>query len=134
MAHRKEERSFGNAHYWRAYSYYYLVRVFGKIPIITNTDINQLDAQPAEIAEVYEMIVKDLKDAINELPTKYDYEPARLFDVDVWVTKQAAQSTLAAVYMSMAWATLSIRGTEYYKLAAEQAKMSLTTTILMASS
>ena len=117
----KKNVAFGNAHYWRAYSYFYLVRVFGKIPIITNTDINQLDAQPAEIAEVYEMIVKDLKDAINELPTKYDYEPARLFDVDVWVTKQAAQSTLAAVYMSMAGYPLN-KGTEYYKLAAEQAK------------
>ena len=117
----KKNVAFGNAHYWRAYSYFYLVRVFGKIPIITNTDINQLDAQPAEIAEVYEMIVKDLKDAINEHPTKYDYEPARLFDVDVWVTKQAAQSTLAAVYMSMAGYPLN-KGTEYYKLAAEQAK------------
>lgn len=111
----------GNAHFWRAYSYYYLVRVFGKLPIITKTNIEQFDAQPSEIEKVYELIVQDLKDAINELPTGYDKEPARLFGVDVWSTKQAAQSTLAAVYMSMAGYPLN-KGTEYYKLAAELAK------------
>ena len=111
----------GNAHFWRAYSYYYLVRVFGKLPIITKTNIEQFDAQPSEIEKIYELIVQDLKDAINELPTGYDKEPARLFGVDVWATKQAAQSTLAAVYMSMAGYPLN-KGTEYYKLAAELAK------------
>lgn len=111
----------GNAHFWRAYSYYYLVRVFGKLPIITKTNIEQFDAQPSETEKVYELIVQDLKDAINELPTGYDKEPARLFGVDVWATKQAAQSTLAAVYMSMAGYPLN-KGTEYYKLAAELAK------------
>ena len=111
----------GNAHFWRAYSYYYLVRVFGKLPIITKTNIEQFDAQPSEIEKVYELIVQDLKDAINELPTGYDKEPARLFGVDVWATKQAAQATLAAVYMSMAGYPLN-KGTEYYKLAAELAK------------
>lgn len=111
----------GNAHFWRAYSYYYLVRVFGKLPIITKTNIEQFDAQPSEIEKVYELIVQDLKDAINELPTGYDKEPARLFGVDVWATKQAAQSTLAAVYMSMAGYPLN-KGTEYYKLATELAK------------
>ena len=111
----------GNAHFWRAYSYYYLVRVFGKLPIITKTNIEQFDAQPSEIEKVYELIVQDLKDAINELPTGYDKEPARLFGVDVWATKQAAQSTLAAVYMSMAGYPLN-KGTEYYKLASELAK------------
>lgn len=116
----------GNAHFWRAYSYYYLVRVFGKLPIITKTNIEQFDAQPSEIEKVYELIVQDLKDAINELPTGYDKEPARLFGVDVWATKQAAQSTLAAVYMSMAGYPLN-KGTEYYKLAAELAKDVITT-------
>ena len=111
----------GNAHFWRAYSYYYLVRVFGKLPIITKTNIEQFDAQPSEIEKVYELIVQDLKNAINELPTGYDKEPARLFGVDVWATKQAAQSTLAAVYMSMAGYPLN-KGTEYYKHAAELAK------------
>ena len=111
----------GNAHYWRAYAYFYLVRVFGEIPLITSTNTDQLGVTPESIDKVYELIVKDLQDAVNELPTKYDFEPARLFGVDTWTTKQAAQSTLAAVYMSMAGYPLN-KGTEYYRLAAEQAK------------
>ena len=111
----------GNAHYWRAYAYFYLVRVFGEIPLITSTNTDQLTVTPESIEKVYELIVKDLQDAVNELPTKYDFEPARLFGVDTWTTKQAAQSTLAAVYMSMAGYPLN-KGTEYYRLAAEQAK------------
>ena len=111
----------GNAHYWRAYAYFYLVRVFGEIPLITSTNTDQLTVTPESIEKVYELIVKDLNDAINELPTKYEKDPARLFGVDVWTTKQAAQSTLSAVYMSMAGYPLN-KGTEYYRLAAEQAK------------
>ena len=111
----------GNAHFWRAYAYFYLVRVFGPVPLITTTDVTQLDVAPASVEEVYNLIVSDLKAAIDELPTSYDKEPRRLFGVDVWTTKQAAQSTLSAVYMAMAGYPLN-KGQEYYRLAAEQAK------------
>ena len=121
VAQEKINVALGNGHYWRAYAYYYLVRVFGQIPLITSTSSDQVDVTPESIEKVYELIVQDLKNAINELPTRYTDEPSRLFGVDVWVTKQAAQSTLAAVYMSMAGYPLN-KGTEYYKLAAEQAK------------
>lgn len=121
VAQEKINVALGNAHFWRAYAYYYLVRVFGPVPLITGTDITQLDVAPSSVADVYDLIVSDLKAAVNELPTKYEKEPSRLFGVDVWTTKQAAQSTLAAVYMSMAGYPLN-KGTEYYKLAAEQAK------------
>lgn len=121
VAQEKINVALGNAHFWRAYAYYYLVRVFGPVPLITGTDITQLDVAPSSVADVYDLIVSDLKAAVNELPTKYEKEPSRLFGVDVWTTKQAAQSTLAAVYMSMAGYPLN-KGTEYYKLAAELAK------------
>ena len=121
VAQEKINVALGNGHYWRAYAYYYLVRVFGQIPLITSASSDQVDVTPESIEKVYELIVQDLKNAINELPTRYTDEPSRLFGVDVWVTKQAAQSTLAAVYMSMAGYPLN-KGTEYYKLAAEQAK------------
>ena len=111
----------GNAHFWRAYAYFYLVRVFGPVPLITTTDVTQLEVAPASVEEVYNFIVSDLKSAIEELPTSYDKEPRRLFGVDVWTTKQAAQSTLSAVYMAMAGYPLN-KGQEYYRLAAEQAK------------
>ena len=121
VAQEKINVALGNAHFWRAYAYYYLVRVFGPVPLITGTDVSQLDVAPSSVEKVYELIVSDLKAAVNELPTKYEKEPSRLFGVDVWTTKQAAQATLSAVYMSMAGYPLN-KGTEYYKLAAEQAK------------
>ena len=121
VAQDKIDVALGNAHFWRAYAYYYLVRVFGPVPLITGTDVSQLEVAPSSVKDVYELIVSDLKAAVNELPTKYEKEPSRLFGVDVWTTKQAAQATLSAVYMSMAGYPLNM-GTEYYKLAAEQAK------------
>lgn len=121
VAQEKINVALGNAHFWRAYAYYYLVRVFGPVPLITGTDVSQLDVAPSSVEKVYELIVSDLKAAVNELPTKYEKEPSRLFGVDIWTTKQAAQATLSAVYMSMAGYPLN-KGTEYYKLAAEQAK------------
>ena len=121
VAQDKINVALGNAHFWRAYAYYYLVRVFGPVPLITGTDVSQLEVAPSSVKDVYELIVSDLKAAVNELPTKYEKEPSRLFGVDVWTTKQAAQATLSAVYMSMAGYPLNM-GTEYYKLAAEQAK------------
>ena len=121
VAQDKINVALGNAHFWRAYAYYYLVRVFGPVPLITGTDVSQLDVAPSSVESVYDLIVSDLKAAVNELPTKYEKEPSRLFGVDIWSTKQAAQATLSAVYMSMAGYPLN-KGTEYYKLAAEQAK------------
>ena len=121
VAQDKINVALGNAHFWRAYAYYYLVRVFGPVPLITGTDVSQLDVAPSSVESVYDLIVSDLKAAVNELPTKYEKEPSRLFGVDIWSTKQAAQATLSAVYMSMAGYPLN-KGTEYYRLAAEQAK------------
>ena len=90
--------------------------------------------EPSEIEKVYELIVQDLKDAINELPTGYDKEPARLFGVDVWATKQAAQSTLAAVYMSMAGYPLNKGDRKRISSLLSWLRMSSPTMVLMVSS
>lgn len=117
----------GNALYWRAYGYFYLVRVFGPVPLIlktaSTTEIaNELQTMaPASIDEIYAQIAKDLKDAEALLPTSYSEAPRHHDGVDAWITKQASQATLSAVYMAMAGYPLN-KGTEYYKLAAEKAK------------
>ncbi|MCI7273899.1 RagB/SusD family nutrient uptake outer membrane protein [bacterium] len=111
----------GNAKYWRAYAYYYLVRIFGPLPLITSSAITAPDQKPDKVEDVYKLIVEDLKDAEAKLPTGYDKAPRHHDGVDAWITKQAAQATLAAVYMSMAGYPLNL-GPEYYKLAAEKAK------------
>lgn len=110
----------GNAHYWRAYGYFYLVRIFGPLPLITTTDASAQECQLSSVEDVYKLIVDDLTKAEAMLPTGYSAAPRNHDGVDAWVTKQATQATLSAVYMAMAGYPLN-KGTEYYKLAADKA-------------
>ena len=111
----------GQARFWRAYAYYYLVRIFGPLPLVTTDELAQSDIQLSSVEEVYKLIVDDLTQAEGMLPTGYDKAPRNHDGVDAYVTRQAVQSTLSAVYMSMAGYPLN-KGTEYYKLAAAKAK------------
>lgn len=111
----------GNAHFWRAYAYFYLVRVFGPLPMVLKTDPSATNVAPSSVEEIYNLIVEDLKKAEGWLPTSYSQAPRNHDGVDAWVTKQATQATLSAVYMAMAGYPLN-KGKEYYGLAAAKAK------------
>lgn len=111
----------GNAHFWRAYAYFYLVRVFGPLPMVLKTDPSATNVAPSSVEEIYNLIVEDLKKAEGWLPTSYSQAPRNHDGVDAWVTKQATQATLSAVYMAMAGYPLN-KGKEYYALAAAKAK------------
>lgn len=111
----------GNAHFWRAYAYFYLVRVFGPLPMVLKTDPSATNVAPSSVEEIYNLIVEDLKKAEGWLPTSYSQAPRNHDGVDAWVTKQATQATLTAVYMAMAGYPLN-KGKEYYALAAAKAK------------
>ena len=127
LAKETYAEALGNALYWRAYGYFYLVRVFGPVPLIlktaSTTEIaNELQTMaPSSVDAVYAQIVKDLQEAENLLPTSYSEAPRHHDGIDAWITKQASQATLSAVYMAMAGYPLN-KGTEYYKLAADKAK------------
>lgn len=110
----------GQAHFWRAYAYYYLVRIFGPLPLVQTADELSNNIQLSPVEKVYELIVSDLKTAENMLPTSYSTAPRSHNGVDAYVTQQAVQATLAAVYMSMAGYPLN--KTEYYGMAATMAK------------
>ena len=110
----------GNAHFWRAYAYFYLVRVFGPLPMVLKTDPSATNVAPSSVEEIYNLIVEDLKKAEGWLPTSYSQAPRNHDGVDAWVTKQATQATLTAVYMAMAGYPLN-KGKEYYALAAAKA-------------
>lgn len=111
----------GNAKYWRAYSLFYLVRLYGAIPMNLDNVVDDYTRTPSSVEEVYAQIESDLLDAERLLPTKYSVAPRRLFDTDIFITKQAAQATLSAVYMAMAgW---PMNKTELYAKAAEKAKL-----------
>lgn len=111
----------GNAHFWRAYAYFYMVRIFGPLPMVLKTDPSATNVAPSSVEEIYNLIVEDLKKAEGWLPTSYSKAPRNHDGVDAWVTKQATQATLTAVYMAMAGYPLN-KGKEYYALAAAKAK------------
>ena len=112
----------GQAHFWRAYAYFYLVRIFGPLPISLHSESDGGKTQLTDVEGVYKLIVDDLTkaDELN-LPTSYKGEPRNMFGCDVYVTQQAVKSTLAAVYMAMAGYPLN-KGQEYYAKAADEAE------------
>lgn len=114
----------GNAKYWRAYSYFTLVRIYGPLPLrlqaISSTDRIDYAAPVASVEEVYTQIVKDLQEAEAVLPKDYTTAPRKMNGANTFITQQAAKATLASVYMAMAgW---PLNKTEYYAKAAEKAK------------
>lgn len=106
------------AHFWRAWAYFYLVRAFGPLPKVTSLDVDY-SIQVSPVAEIFEMIVEDLKKAEN-LPTRYTEVPQAMNGVNVVANRAAAKAMLSNVYLTMAGWPLN-KGTEYYQLAADKA-------------
>ena len=94
-----KNRLIGESKFLRAHYYFYLVRWFGDIPLITRPLVeSEYYAQPrAPKAEVYNLIIQDLKDAIEVLPEKSQYSAADLGRA----TKGAARGVLAKVYLTI---------------------------------
>ena len=112
---QKRNYAGGQAYFLRGICYFYLVRTFGPLPIVTG---------PAEITviperqgpdKVYAQIISDLKKAAEMLPDKW---PA---GVDVGRPGAlSARAVLANVYLTMAgW---PLNQTSNYNLAAAEAK------------
>src|SRR5690606_15670231 len=105
----------GEARFLRALYYYDLVRIFGKIPLITepvSLDSEKLYPSPASEEEIYNVIVEDLLVAeTSGLP--YTDPSGR-------VTLGAVKSLLSSVYLTMAGYPLQ-KGNEYYQKAADKA-------------
>ena len=107
-----KQQSAGQAYFLRAFSYYYLVRVFGAVPVIL-TPISVSDRpQRDSVSKVYAAIVADLDAAISLLPTTFPGQPGKS-------TQNAARSLLADVYLTMTgW---PLNQTSNYALAAAEA-------------
>lgn len=92
-----KNRCLGEAEFLRALYYFYLVRAFGDVPLVTTpaqsaADVANITRTPA--AQVYTQIVADLTDAITKLPASYSGE-----DVGR-ATKWSATALLAKVYLT----------------------------------
>lgn len=111
-----KNRLIGQAKFMRAYYYFNLVRIFGNIPLITepvNLSSEDLYATPADPADVYTQIVKDLTEAEGTgLP---------MIDATGRASMGAVKTLLSSVYLTMAGYPLQ-KGNDYYKLAADKAK------------
>ncbi len=89
----------GQAQFLRAFIYFYLIQTYGNIPLNT-TFITEpsLAAAPAAPNDVYAQIVKDLNDAISNLPN----QPTSPF-LGKAATVGAAKWLLAKVYLTRGW-------------------------------
>ena len=111
----------GQAYYWRAYSYFTLVRLFGPLPMNLNNEPDNNSTPLTSVEDVYKQILDDLENAEKcNLPAKYDKSPQAINGQNLYVSQQTVKATLAAVYMSMAGYPLN--KTEYYAEAAKKAK------------
>ena len=70
-----KDRILGEAYFLRAHYYFILVRFFGDVPLITEPQTPEDDLRPARTSKdkVYELIINDLKAAINLLPAHNSY-------------------------------------------------------------
>lgn len=86
----------GETRFLRAILYFDLVRLFEKIPLLTEpTTANLPQADPAE---VYKLIAEDLKLASENIPANA-YPKSKASENDGRVTRYAAEAMLARVYL-----------------------------------
>ena len=105
----------GETHFFRAFFYYHLVRLYGDVPLITTpTELDSPDLYPARtpVAQVYDQIITDLKAA----------ETAGLPETDQTgrVSLGAVRTLLASVYLTTAG--FPLQKTANYALAAAEAQ------------
>jgi len=85
----------GEALFMRAFCHFYLVNMFGDVPLIINTDVlNNTNKARTPKAEVYAQIVSDLKEAKQLLPLAYAGSAERTRP-----NKTAATLMLARAYL-----------------------------------
>jgi tetratricopeptide (TPR) repeat protein len=87
----------GEAQFLRAFYYFYLVRLFGDVPLVTNP-VNSpnegANLTRASAEQVYQFIISDLRSALGLLPETYNNANRGR------ATRFAAQTLLAKVYLT----------------------------------
>ncbi|MDR2811360.1 MAG: RagB/SusD family nutrient uptake outer membrane protein [Tannerellaceae bacterium] len=87
----------GEAKFFRAFNYFYLVRYFGDVPLILEPyeSLSDMYVARTATAQVYDQIVKDLVEAIPALPAEAFCNNAHR------ISRYTAQTVLAHVYLQM---------------------------------
>lgn len=105
---REQTIMMGENYYLRALSYFLLVNEFAQpysnnptqnpgLPLKLTSDPNDLPQSRSTVAEVYDQVVLDLKDAITYLTLQQGETPKS----NIYAIKEAAEALLARVYLYM---------------------------------
>ncbi len=116
MDEAQKKKVLGEAQFLRAWAYFYLVRLYGDVPLLTKPVVsgNSPDLTPSRTSAetVYKQIVDDLVAA--------EASGLSWTDATGRASLGAVKSLLAEVYLTMAGQPLN-KGAAYYKLAADKA-------------
>ncbi|MBA4055613.1 MAG: RagB/SusD family nutrient uptake outer membrane protein [Marivirga sp.] len=116
MDEAQKTKVIGEALFFRAWAYFYAVRIWGDVPLILHPQTaTSEDFYPSRTpqAEVYDQIVADLLLA-EQAGLPWTDKTGR-------ISQSAVKSLLSKVYLTMAGQPLN-KGAEYYGLAATKAK------------
>lgn len=84
----------GQVHFLRAWAYFWIVRLYGEIPLDTTITLDYT-LMKSPVKDVYALIVSDLSYAVDNLPPSWGDEVGR-------PTSWSAKALLANVYLTMA--------------------------------
>jgi hypothetical protein len=90
-----QNKYMAEAKFLRAFAYFKLVRLYGDVPLVTTVvgpEDNELLFTRVPAAQIYEQIVADLQEAVDNLDNTYNSR----------ASKAAAQGLLAKVYLTQA--------------------------------
>lgn len=117
----KKKQVLGEAQFLRAWSYFYLVRLYGDVPLLTTSIFQATDPRvysPRTTKDsIYAQVIADLKAA--------ETSGLSWTDAGGRASLGAVKSLLAEVYLTMAGYPMN-KGTAYYQLAADKANEVIT--------
>lgn len=112
LSEEAERNFFGQAKFFRAYTYNVLVNLYGGVPIVDRQIIEpKFDFQRSSRLEVLQFIQKDLEEAVQELPAVRNESNGRIY-------QGAAMHLLSEVYISLGMET---NNQDYYAKSVEVA-------------
>jgi len=87
------QKQIAEARFYRAYSYFHLVRLFGEVPLVTSiADVDRIDdITRTDLESIYQFMIKDFKFAAGNLPDQASQIPGRPINL-------TANAYLAEVY------------------------------------
>lgn len=115
VTQERKDELMAQAKFIRAFNYFWLVRLYGDLPLITETtDVVNEEITRKPVSEVYDFIVSDLLFATQHLPVAWDAAN------NARPTADGAKALLAKVYITMA--TFPLQDASKYANARDIAK------------